>query len=222
MDERLRISLWMVSGGGLGCVLGGVFGGLAGALYAQSGGAAGTRFGRRVADAFARAEGRRLSPIRQAAIIGAADGVFFLGIFGVVAGALLGVNGGPAGELLLSAGVGSVILVGGAAFFGVLAYGMARNGVWAVLYIFAGGLLGSFLAGILLGADNCLLGTIPGLFTGLMLSLVGGRYAPTFRSPRVEKAVPRLRSNDETDIIGPPRRRPDADAFRKPDAAEEE
>src|SRR5262249_35647920 len=56
MDERLWISLWIVSGGGLGSVLGGLFGGLAGALYAQSGGAAGTGFGRRVADTFARAE----------------------------------------------------------------------------------------------------------------------------------------------------------------------
>ncbi|HEY7428953.1 MAG TPA: hypothetical protein VH682_32280 [Gemmataceae bacterium] len=215
MDERLGISLWMVSGGGLGTVLGGVFGGLAGALYAQSGGAAGTGFGRRVADAFARAEGRGLSPVRQAAICGAADGVLFLGLLGVLAGTLLGLSGRPVGELLLPAGVGSVVLVGGAVFFGVLAYGMARNGVWAVLYVFAGGLLGSFAAGILLGADNCLLGAIPGLFAGLALSLVGGRYAPTFRSPRVGKAVPRLHSNTETDITGPPHRHPDPDAFRK-------
>ena len=222
MDERLRISLWMVSGGGLGCVLGGVFGGLAGALYAQSGGAAGTGFGRRVADTFARAQGRGLSPIRQAAITGAADGFVFLGIVGTLAGVLAATVGRADPRWLDVAALGSALLVGGAAFFGVLAYGMARNGVRSVLYIFAGGLLGSFLAGILLGADNCLLGTIPGLFAGLMLSLVGGRYAPTFRSPRVEKAVPRLRSNHETDITGPPRRRPDANAFRKPDATEEE
>src|SRR5262245_23579821 len=93
MDERLRISLWMVSGGGFGAVLGGVFGGLAGALYAQSGGAAGTGFGRRVADAFARAAGRGLSPVRQAAITGAADGFVFLGIVGTLAGVLMATVG---------------------------------------------------------------------------------------------------------------------------------
>lgn len=222
MDERLYICLGMVSGCALGSVLGGVFGGLASALYAQSGGSAGTGFGRRVADAFARAEERELSPVRQAAISGAADGILFLGLLGVVVGALLGMSGRPAGELLLSAGVGSAVLVGGAAFFGVLAYSMARNGVWAVLYVFAGGLLGSFVAGILLGADNCLLGTIPGLLAGQTLSLVGGRYAPTFRSPHVGKAVPRRRSNTKTDITGPLHRHPGADAFRKPDPSKED
>jgi hypothetical protein len=220
MDERLRISLWMVGGGGLGSVLGGVFGALAGALYAKSGGAAGTGFGRRVADAFARAQGRGLSPIQQAAITGTADGFVFLGIVGTLAGVLLATVGRADPRWLEVAALGSALLVGGAAFFGVLAYGMARNGVWAVLYVFAGGLLGSFLAGIVLGADNCLLGTIPGLFAGLMLSLIGGRYAPTFRSPRVGKTVSRLRSNTETDITGPPDRHPDANAFRKPDRSD--
>ncbi|HEY7154114.1 MAG TPA: hypothetical protein VH575_09180 [Gemmataceae bacterium] len=222
MDERLRIFLWMVSGGGLGAVLGGAFGGLTGALYAQSGGAAGTALGRRVADAFARAGERELSLVRWAAIVGAADGFLFLGVVGIVTGILVATIGRADPRWLGAAALGSTLLVGGAAFFGMLAYSIVRCGVWAVLYASAGGLLGAILASFAMGVDNCLFGAIPGLFAGLMLSLVGGRYAPIFRSPHVGKMVPRLRSDAETDITDSPRRRPDADAFRKPEAFEEE
>lgn len=208
MDERLRICLWMVSGGGLGSVLGGAFGALTAALYAQSGGAAGTGFGRRVADAFARTAKEDISPLRRATITGAADGFVFLGVVGTLAGILVATVGHTDPRWLIHAALGSVLLVGLAAFFGMLAYGMASNGVWAVLWIFAGGLLGSFLAGIVLGADRCLLGTLPGLFVGLIFSFVRGRYAPTFRSPRAGKAIPP--------------HRPDRDAFRKPDFTDED
>ena len=222
MDERLRLCLWMVSGGGLGAVLGGAFGALTGALYAQSGGAAGTGFGRRVADAFARTAEKEVSPVRRAAITGAADGFLFLGIVGMLAGVLAATVGHADPRWLGMAALGSALLVGTAAFFGVLAYGMARNGVWAVIWVFAGGLLGSFLAGILLGADRCLLGTIPGLLAGLICSFVRGTYAPTFRSPKIGKPVPRLRSDAQTDITGPPHRHSDGDAFRKPGSSPEE
>ena len=80
MDERVRISLWVVSGGGLGAILGGAFGGLTGALYAQSGRVAGTGLGRRVADALAGAGERQASAVQHGAITGAADGFLFLGI----------------------------------------------------------------------------------------------------------------------------------------------
>ena len=217
MDERLRICLWMISGGGLGAVLGGAFGALTGALYAQSGGAAGTGFGRRVADAFVRTAEEEVSPLRRAALTGAADGFLFLGIVGTVAGVLIATVGHADPRWLGSVALGSALLVGTAAFFGVLAYGMARNGVWAVLWVFVGGLFGSLLAGILLGADHCLVGTIPGLLTGLIFSFVRGLYAPTFRSPRLGKPTSRLRSDAETDITGRPHRRSEDGTFRKPD-----
>jgi hypothetical protein len=222
MDERLRIFLWMVSGGGLGAVLGGAFGGLTGVLYAQSGGAAGTALGRRVADAFARAGERELSLVQRAAIVGVADGFLFLGVVGIVAGALVATVGHADPRWLGAAALSSTLLVGGAAFFGMLAYGIVRRGVWAVLYASAGGLLGAILASFSMGVDNCLFGAIPGLFAGLMLSLAGGRYAPNFRSPHVGKVVPRVRSKAETDITDSPQRRFGADAFRKPDPSEEE
>jgi hypothetical protein len=172
MDEHLRISLWVVSGGGLGAVLGGTFGALTGALYAQNGGSAGTRFGRGVAATFARAAEEEPSPVRQAAITGAADGVLFLGIVGTLSGAAVAIIGNAHLRWLGMAALACAALVGAAVFFGVLAYGMARNGIWAVVYIFAGGLFGSSVAGVLLGADRCLLGTIPGLVLGLALGFL--------------------------------------------------
>jgi hypothetical protein len=184
MDERLRISLWIVSGGGLGAVLGGAFGALTGALYSQHGGSAGTRFGRTVADAFARVAEEELSPVRQAAITGAADGVLFLGIVGTLAGAGVAIVGNVSLRWLGIAALACASLVGAAAFFGVFAYAMTRNGVWAVVYVFAGGLFGSSVAGVLLGADRCLLGTVPGLVVGLALAFAARRVAPTFRPPR--------------------------------------
>jgi hypothetical protein len=173
----------LVSGGGLGAVLGGAFGALTGALYAQHGGSAGTRFGRGVAEAFARAAESEPSPVRHAAITGAADGVLFLGIVGTLTGTAVAVIGNAHLRWLGMAALGSAALVGAAAFFGILAYAMARNSVRAVVYVFAGGLFGSSVAGVLLGADRCLLGTIPGLVLGLALAFVTRRDAPTFRPP---------------------------------------
>lgn len=222
MDERLRISLWMVGGGGLGAVLGGAFGGLTGALYAQGGGAAGTGFGRRVADAFTRAGERELSPIRRAAITGAADGFLFLGIVGILTGAGVAIIGGAHLRWLAVAALGSVFLVGGAAFFGVLAYGITHNGARAVLYVFAGGLAGSSLAGVLLGADRCLLGTIPGLLAGLTLAFVIRRYAPTFRPPHIGEGTPRLHSDARTDITEPLYPSSKDDSFQKPNSFEDD
>ena len=187
MDERLRISVWLVSGGGLGAVLGGAFGALTGALYAQHGGSAGTRFGRGVADAFARAAEEEPSAVRRAAITGAADGVLFLGIIGTLTGVGVAIIGHAPLRWLGAAALGSAFLVGAAAFFGILAYVMAHNGVRAVVYVFAGGLFGSSVARVLLGADRCLLGTIPGLVLGLALGFVARRDAPTFRPPHADE-----------------------------------
>lgn len=224
MDERLWICLWMIGGGGLGAVLGGAFGALTAVLYAQSGGAAGTRLARRIVENFVETSERQFSATGRAALIGAVDGFLFLGLLGLVGGAMMGVSGRATSELLLPFAVGSVLLVGGAAFFGGLAYSLARNGLWVrvILSVFAGGSLGSFLAGIFLGADNCLLGTILGLLVGLMVSFIRRLYTPTFRSPQVGKPSLRQRSDTDTDITGSPHFRPgsdasSSDALRKPD-----
>jgi hypothetical protein len=218
MDERLRVSLWVVVSGGLGAVLGGAFGGLAGLLYAQGGGAAGTRFGRRVADAFARAGQSEASPTARAALVGAADGFLFLGVVGVLAGAAAAVFGRADPRWLAPAALGAALLVGAAAFFGSLAYSMTRHGARAITCILGGGLFGSLAAGLLLGVDDCLFGTLPGFILGLALSFVVRRYTPTFRPPQVGEPSARRRPDAETDITGPPQ----PGVFRKPDAFEEE
>lgn len=220
MDERLWICLWMIGGGGLGAVLGGAFGALTAVMYARSGGAAGTRLARRIVENFLETTEGQPSTIGRAALIGAADGFVFLGLLGLVTGALMGVSGRATSELVLPFAVGSVLLVGGAAFFGGLAYSLARNGLWAILCVFAGGFLGTFLAGIFLGADNCLLGTVPGLLAGLMLSFIRNLYTPTFRTPQVGKPGLRPRSHPDTDITDSPHFRSGSDAFRKSDGDE--
>lgn len=124
MDDRLRICLWMVGGGFFGAVLGAAFGALTGALYARNGGAAGTRWARHLVEQFLKSAERQPSPIRRAALIGGADGFIFLGILGFIVGVLLGIAGRSADEWRVPLIVGSVLLVGGAVFFGVLAYAL--------------------------------------------------------------------------------------------------
>src|SRR6185437_3806204 len=222
MDERLRISLWIVSGGGLGGVLGGAFGGLAGMLHARSGHSAGTGFGRRVAAAFARTAEREPSPSRRGAITGAADGVLFLGILGTLLGALVASVGNADPRWLGVAAMGSVLLVGAAAFFGILAYALARNGMRAVFYVFGGGLLGSLLIAQFWGANLSPFGALMGFLVGLTLSFLTRRYTPRFQPPDVDETAPFLRSDDETNITGSPHLRPDYDSFRQPDPFEEQ
>jgi hypothetical protein len=199
MDERLRICLWLVSGCCLGIVLGGVFGALTGIWTVRDGRAAGTGFGRRVAESLARTARHEMSPLRLGALTGAADGVLFLGIVGLATSAFVAIVAGADLRWLPFAALAATLLVSLAAFFGVLAYAM-NGGVRTIGTILAGGLLGAYLAGFLLGADRLLLGVVPGLFVGLLLSFAARRYAPTFRPPRVPS---------------------DADSFPKPDVFDE-
>lgn len=170
MDERLRICLWMVSGGALGAFLGGVFGGLTAALFARSGHAAGTGLARRIADSFAQTAERKPSLLRRAIFIGATDGLVFLGIFGLVAGTLMGMIHRPTHEWLQPALFG-VVLIGGAIFFGLLAYAMSC-GVRTVGSVIGGGLLGASLVSWRYGVDRLLLGVVLGFLGGLLFSLV--------------------------------------------------
>lgn len=213
MDERLRICLWMVGGGGLGVGLGAAFGALTAVMYSRSGGTAGTRLARGIVAKFQDTPEENSSSDRTA-LIGAVDGSLFLGTLGLVAGVLLGASGRGTQELIVPAAVGSTVLVSGAAFFGGLAYSLVRNGLRAVFWVFAGGLAGTLLAGFWLGADHCLLGTIPGLLLGLILSFFHRNYAPAFRTPHVEVVAPQARAESETDITRSPHRR-SADDIRK-------
>lgn len=215
MDDRLRICLWMMGGGVFGGVLGGVFGALAAALYARSGGAAGTRMARNVVENFLQAGDRQPSPTVHAAIIGAVDGFFFVGILGLIAGAFLGISGRTAEELLVPIVIGSVVLVGGAIFFGSMAYALTYRAAES-LYSVAGGVLGGFVAGRLLGSSYGPIGFVPGMIVGLFLCRAVRRYSPKFFPPRIEKTMSQPRLDTDTDITGSPASLPNDDFFHKP------
>lgn len=216
MDERLRICLWMVGGGSLGAVLGCGFGALTGALYARSGGAAGTGWARRVAEAFLDTALHPPSPTGRAALVGAVDGFFFLGILGLVGGALLGMSGRSANELVVPMIVGSVLLVGGAIFFGTLAYALTYHGA-RFLYGAVGGIIGCWLAGSLLGSEYGGGGLVLGMMLAQALCFAVRSYSPKFHPPRVGKTMPQPRSDADTDITGTPPPHANDDFFRRPE-----
>jgi len=222
MDERLRICLWMVGGGGFGCVLGGVFGALAtGQLHARSGDTAGTRLARNVVENFLQSGQRQPSPTVRAALIGAADGFFFLGGVGLLAGALLGVSGRRADELLAPMVMGGVVLAGGAIFFGTLAYALERPGE-ELLSAFVCGVLAAVLAGRLGWDYGCVGAAVLGFYVGLFLCRAAiRRYSPRFQPPRVGKTTPPPRFHADTDITGSSPSPSNADFVRKPDSFEE-
>ncbi|MHB1423884.1 MAG: hypothetical protein ACYC3I_11945 [Gemmataceae bacterium] len=214
MDQRLHLCLWMVGGWGFGSILGSAFGALTAALYARNGGAAGTRLARNTVENFLQAGDRQPSPTWHAALIGAADGFFFLGGLGLVAGTILGKSGQSADELLLMIGVGSVLLFVAAIFFGTMAYALTYQGA-QFLYIFAGGLLGSLLASVLFGSVYGAAGAGAGPIIGLYLCRAVRGYSPKFHSPRVDYSKPQRRSDNRTDITGPPLPPLREDIFRK-------
>ncbi|HTU23636.1 MAG TPA: hypothetical protein VMG10_36705 [Gemmataceae bacterium] len=220
MDERLRICLWMVGVGGFGAVLGGVFGAVTAVLYARNGGAAGTRLARNLVKNFFQSGDGQPSPTFHAAVLGAADGFFFLGTLGLVAGAFLGKCGWTANELLLPIVLSGVLLIGGAMLFGTLAYALTYRTA-ECLYCIAGSILGSILAARLLGSVYGPVGIMPGMGVGLFLCRAVRAYSPKFHPPRAEKTTPRLRSDANTDITGSLSSPPNADFFRKPDSIEE-
>jgi hypothetical protein len=221
MEDRLRIFLWLATGGGLGALLGGVFGGVVGAIHALAGRSTGTRFGRTIAHDLGRLAEEEPSAVRQGAITGAADGLLFLGLAGMVGGLAIAVIGkADLGHLGIVAG-GSVLLVGLALLFGLMAQGITRRGIEGVLSLFVGGLLGSLVAGLLLGAEHCLIGTVPGLLVGLFLSYLTGRYAPIFYPPQLEKRPPSSPSDAETDITSSPHSAETDSTFRRPGSLEE-
>ena len=173
--------------GGYGAALGAAFGAVTGAVYWGGGWAAGTAAGLRVASAFEAAGGRALSPRKRGALVGAADGFLFLGVFGTVLGLTFAFTGGPGAAVLAPLAVGEVLVAAAAVVFGVLAYAIVRSGVWAVTGLFVGGIAGAFLSAQALGAEGMLVGVLPGMIVGTVLSFLLRKYEPQFRAPRVAR-----------------------------------
>jgi hypothetical protein len=172
MDETSHRLFWILGGGGFGAALGGVFGAAAGATYWSSGRTAGTAFGQRVATAFDNAGEQELSRTTRGAIVGATDGFLFLGVVGIMVGVFFASVGQANEALFIPLVITSSILALAAAFFGMLAYAMVRNGVWAVIGLFFGALTGAILSALALGVDRFLLGVVPGMAVGTLASFL--------------------------------------------------
>ena len=172
MDDSLRIFLWTLGGALSFALLGALFGGLAGWLSWRHGSATGSVVGRKVAEALARLRDGGLTADQRAAAVGAADGALFLGLVGTLIGLVAGRRGEDPAAWLLPVFAAVVLLVGGAALFGTLAYGLVRMQRRAVLGVSLGGMAGGLFAALAVGVLHIVPGVAAGILVGALVSLL--------------------------------------------------
>ena len=170
MDNRLGIFLWTLAGAFSFALLGGLFGSLAGWLSARHGSASGSVLGRRAADALARLLERDLTEAGRAALVGGADGALFLGLIGTFIGLIAGQRDEAPAAWLVPAFAILLLLVVGAVFFGLLAYGLVRLRVGSVLGVFLGGISGALFTAHSIGTAHIVPGAVVGLLLGVLVS----------------------------------------------------
>lgn len=175
MDKRLWFCLWVVGGTCFLGVLGALFGAIAGALARMSGSAPGGILGHRVLAAYEKVADRELTPAQCGAVVGAADGAFFLGMVGAILGLLAGANERFSNSTLLGLFLLIAALIVLALHFGLLAYGMSRAGFRAFAGASTGGVLGA--------VTGAAFGGLLGFFAGVEVGVVAGlAYALWTRS----------------------------------------
>jgi hypothetical protein len=206
MDPRFRAFAWILGSGCFGAALGTVFGAVAGVCYWRSGHASGTRIGLRVAETFRRLAGRDLSHATCGGLVGAVDGFLFLGMVGTFVGAFAVYGGWEPAETIRSALFVTLFLVGGATFFGVLAYSLTRAGVRALAAVGLCGILGAGIGSITAGIGGVLFGAIAGVVVGNAIGLLwpAGRYTPGFSEPVIKMESRVLPSAGGDGIQGQP------------------
>lgn len=173
MDEPLILFAWTLGGTVAFGVLGALFGGLSGWLSWRGGSASGSVLGRRVADALARLIETEMTDPQRGALIGAADGGFFLGLLGTVIGLIAAKSGHAPQSWLLPLFFITLSLVLSAVMFGVLALGLIRLRLHAVVGASIGGVTGALLGGFL-----GVLWIIPGAVLGLLLGTAAAFLVP--------------------------------------------
>jgi hypothetical protein len=166
MEERWRLVLWAFVGGGLGMAAGGLFGALAALLARRRGSKAGSFMGRHVAAQIARLRDEPLSDRAQAILIGGADGGFFLGLVGLLAGGWAGWSGRVDAGIAATVGFTILALMLFAAVLGYAAHGLLRIGIWALGAPCLGSLFGAALGGRIGGAVGIMLGVLIGALVG--------------------------------------------------------
>ncbi len=172
MDDKTRLFLWVLLGGVFFALLGAAFGGLTGAVTWRNGRPAGTFLGLRVARAFTRASGEELTPTATGALVGAVDGLAFLGAIGLAVGYFAGSRHPAEWESLRPAFLAGGLLAAGGVFFGTLAYALVAGGTRAVACLFTCAVAGAFTGYYLGGVLGVLVGTVAGAVAGTALGLV--------------------------------------------------
>ncbi len=183
MDEKLRLLVWIVGGGGFFGLLGTGFGALAGSMHWQAGRASGTALALRLALALLGPRKEEMSPALRGAVVGGVDGFLFLFVMGLILGAF----GARTGVALTTAGVvvlSALLLVGGALFFGGLAYCLCRSEMPGVAGMFGGASVGGTLGYSLASATGLLVGVLGGATLGALGILAGQRFTPRKEPPQ--------------------------------------
>jgi hypothetical protein len=182
MDERVRLFAWIAGSGGVFGLLGAGFGALAGLVYWRGGKAAGTGLALRVAQAFEKTDERPLSRSSKGAIVGAVDGFLFLAVVGILLGAVVA-HGRLNGPATTAIGMTVLLLVGGAVFFGGLAYAASAAGLRGVAALFFGAVAGGVPGFWLASATGLLIGVIGGAALGIVGLLLRRCFASSSRPP---------------------------------------
>jgi hypothetical protein len=170
VDGELQTFARVLACGGFFGLLGTAFGGLVGYLSWTRGRPAGSVVGLAVASAVQRVSRREGSAGRTGILVGATDGLLFLGLTGTALG-LAAARGHFGWAILGRVAFGTLILTGGAVLFGGLALGIIYAGVRAVAGVFAGGMLGAASGALLGRADGLVIGAIGGILAGTLLGV---------------------------------------------------
>lgn len=169
MDEPLVMLAWTLAGTLAFGLVGALFGGVSAWLNSRSGHVSGSGVGRRIAEALAQLREEELSDIQKGTLVGVVDGALFLGVLGTLVGVLAFQSGKPPHTWLVPLFVVLVALTGGAMLFGVLALGMVRLGLRAVVAVFVGGILGAVVAATRVGVAHIVPGAVLGLLAGMFV-----------------------------------------------------
>jgi hypothetical protein len=178
MEERLRIFVCVVAGGGVLGLIGAVFGALARVWFLRSGRASGAVIGSVVVRTLEEALRREFADTTRAAVAGGADGAFFLGLVGGALGAYAGQGGRERLGVLVAVLVGGLLLALGAVLFGAAGYALVRIGTRAVGWLFAGAMTGAVLGAWAGGDDGLLIGTLAGALLGTCASALASPRPP--------------------------------------------
>jgi hypothetical protein len=170
VDEPLQTFARVLACGGFFGVLGAAFGGLVGYLSWTRGRPAGSGAGLAIASTMDRIAGRKSSPAQTGILVGAFDGLLFLGLAGTALG-LVAARGHFGWAFLSRIALGTLMLTGGAVFFGGLALGIIYAGARAMAGVFAGGMLGAASGALLGRGDGLVLGAIGGVLAGTILGV---------------------------------------------------